>query len=80
MPRRLKATYRKGAFVLEEPCELPEGCEVELAVQGPAVVPPAITDPEEQKRILRAVVQRMRATPLPENTPRWTRDWLHDRN
>ncbi len=53
---RLKAVYRKGAFVPETACDLPEKSRVELIVRGPRVIPAEITDPEEKKRHLQAVV------------------------
>jgi hypothetical protein len=41
---------------------------------------PEITDPEERKRVLREVVERMKANPIPEGAPRrFTRDELHER-
>lgn len=79
MPKTLKAFYQHGAFYPEEPCDLPEGAEVELVVQGPVVAPPTVTDPKERKAIMTALVDRMLATPLPEGAPRLTREALHER-
>jgi predicted DNA-binding antitoxin AbrB/MazE fold protein len=80
MSQTLKAIYRDGAFVPQTPCDLPEGAEVEITVSAPNPVPPTVTDPEERKRILREVVENMRANPLPANAPRrFTREELHER-
>ncbi|MEG3435606.1 antitoxin family protein [Pannus brasiliensis CCIBt3594] len=75
----LKASYSNGTFVLRSPCELPEGTEVELLIQSPAVVSPPITDVEVKKQFLKSLVERMRQNPIPSNTPRLTRDMLHER-
>ena len=48
--RRVKATYQKGIFLPEAPCDLPEGAAVELIVQGPIMLPPSVSDPEERAR------------------------------
>jgi hypothetical protein len=79
MSLQLKAVFRNGVFVLQEPCHLPQEAEVNLIVQGPLVVPPAVTDPEERARILAAMTQRMRQNPLPAGAPRFTREQLHER-
>ena len=50
MPQPLKATYRKGTFVLQAALELPEGCEVELLIQSPQVVSPLIVDVETRNQ------------------------------
>lgn len=73
------AVYRNGCFVPQTPCDLPEGCEVELTIQGPFVIPPSITDPEEQSRIRREVLERMRKNPISADAPRFTREQLHER-
>jgi hypothetical protein len=79
MSQAVTATYRDGAFVLREPCDLPEDAEVQLIIQGPVAISPTVTDPAERARILSAVVERMQHNPLPVNAPRWTRDQLHER-
>ena len=80
MAQRLKAIYQNGAFVPQSPCDLPENSEVELVIEGPHVLPPLVTDPEERKRILEQLVQRMRSNPIPANAPRrFTREELHER-
>jgi predicted DNA-binding antitoxin AbrB/MazE fold protein len=79
MMQRLKAIYQNGAFVPQTPCDLPENSEVELIIEGPRVLPPTITDPEERKRILAEMVERMRANPIPTDAPHFTREELHER-
>ena len=80
MSQTLKAIYRDGAFIPQSPCDLPEGEEVEITVRAPHFIPPTVTDPEERKRILREVVENMRANPLPADAPRrFTREELHER-
>jgi predicted DNA-binding antitoxin AbrB/MazE fold protein len=75
----VRAIYRNGCFVPKTPCDLPEGCEVELAVQGPFVLPPSVTDPEEQVRIRRKVLERMLKNPISADAPHFTREQLHER-
>jgi predicted DNA-binding antitoxin AbrB/MazE fold protein len=80
MSQTLKAIYRDGAFIPQTPCDLPDGAEVELTVHEQHAAPPIVTDPEERKRILREVVENMRANPLPADAPRrFTREELHER-
>ena len=80
MSQTLKAIYRDGAFIPQTPCDLPEGSEVELTVHESQTVQPAVTDLEERKRILKEVVENMRANPLPADAPRrFTREELHER-
>ncbi len=75
----LKAIYRNGAFIPETACNLPEEAKVDLIVQRSAVIPPEVSDLEERKRLLRAVVDRMQQNPVPADAPRFTRDELHER-
>jgi predicted DNA-binding antitoxin AbrB/MazE fold protein len=79
MSQRLKAVYHDGAFLPQEPCNLPEGSEVELIVQGPFVFPPEVEEPEERERALRMVVERMQHNPIPAGAPPLTREALHER-
>ena len=78
--RRVKATYQKGIFLPETPCDLPEGAAVELIVQGPIMLPPSVSEPEERARILAARVERMRDNPIPPGAPPLNRESLHDRS
>ncbi len=75
----VRAVFRGGAFFPEEPRSLPEGTRVELVVQRRGVVPPSITDPDERRRILRELTADMRQDPLPSDSPRFSRDELHER-
>ncbi|ARV57398.1 hypothetical protein BZZ01_01030 [Nostocales cyanobacterium HT-58-2] len=52
MPYALKAIYRNGAFVLQTPCNLPEGAEVELFIQSPQIMSPPISDSETKQCFL----------------------------
>ncbi len=79
MSQVLKAIYHNGTFVLRSPFELPEGTEVELLVQSPAIVSPPITDVEAKKQFLKSLVDRMQQNPIPSDAPRFTRDMLHER-
>ena len=79
MSQRLRAVYHSGCFVPKEPCDVPEGSEVELIIQGPAVLLPEVTDPEERRRILKAVLESTLSNPLPASAPRLTREELHER-
>lgn len=80
MPQFLKAIYRNGTFILENPCNLPEGVEVELFVQSSQVIPPQITDIGARQNFLKRLVERMQQNPIPSNAPRFTRDILHERH
>lgn len=80
LTRRWRAVYQRGAFLLEEPCDLAEGSRVELAIQGSVVQAPGVSDPAERERLMRALLERMRANPIPKQAPRLTRDMLHDRS
>jgi predicted DNA-binding antitoxin AbrB/MazE fold protein len=75
----VRAIYRAGAFIPQEPCDLPEGAAVELIIHRPGIYPPEITDPEEQARLLKLVTERMMRNPIPADAPRFTRDELHER-
>ena len=79
MHQKLKAVYCKGAFVPRESCDVPEGAEVELIIQGLTVLPPEVIEPEERARILKTLVERMQKTPIPTGVTRLTREELHDR-
>ena len=77
--KRVRAVYRSGTFVLQEPCDVPEGSEVALVVQIPRVLVPELTDPLERERLLEVIAERMRQNPLPTEAPRFTREDLHER-
>ncbi|NES25798.1 MAG: antitoxin family protein [Symploca sp. SIO3E6] len=79
MPQALKAIYRSGTFILQTACDLPEGVEVELFVQSSQVIPPKIVDIGARENFLKLLVERMQQNPIPTNSPRFTRDILHER-
>jgi len=79
MSQRIKAVFHDGAFIPEQPCDLPEGSEVELIVERPLSLPPTEKDPEARKRIMKAMIERMKQNPIPADAPRFSRDELHER-
>jgi predicted DNA-binding antitoxin AbrB/MazE fold protein len=79
MPHSVKAVYHKGVFVPREPCDIPEGLEVELIIQDLSLLPPEVKEIEEKKRILKIVIERMQQNPIPARAPRLTREALHER-
>ena len=79
MPYALKAIYRNGTFILQTPCNLPEGTEVDLLIQSPQVVIPPITDMATKQHFLRELIERMQQNPIPLNAPQLTREMLHER-
>jgi predicted DNA-binding antitoxin AbrB/MazE fold protein len=76
MEQAIKAVYTKGHFVPRKPCALPEGAEVELILQGSALLPPDIKDGQERAHILQEVVERMLRNPSPVSTTQLTRRGL----
>ena len=76
---RTRAVFQDGKFVPVEPISLPESQEVEITVDSPRIIPPAITDPAARARAMEDLVSRMKANPLPANAPKLTRDQLHER-
>jgi AF2212-like len=79
LPIHIRAVFRDGKFIPQEPCELPDAAEVQLTVEQPNITPPKITDPAQRARMLKEVVQRMMANPIPADAPRFTREELHER-
>ncbi len=82
MSIRLKATYTGGAFIPlpgEALTNLPEDAEVELTVHTSFTLPPAEAEPEKRAQVLRRMVERMKANPLPAGAPRFMREELHER-
>jgi hypothetical protein len=75
----MKAIFRAGAFVPEAECNLPEGAEVRLTIEGPTVAPPEVTEPEQKMRILDQLIRRMQGNPIPEESSKFTRDQLQER-
>jgi predicted DNA-binding antitoxin AbrB/MazE fold protein len=79
MSQRIRAVFHDGVFIPQQPCNLPEGSEVEIVVQQPHLLPPEESDPEERARILKSMVERMNNNPIPENAPHFSREELHER-
>jgi predicted DNA-binding antitoxin AbrB/MazE fold protein len=79
MSQRLKAVYCRGTFLPQKPCDVPEGSEVELTIEGPFLLSPEVREPKEQEHILRAVVERMQQNPIPAGVAYLTREVLHER-
>ncbi|MCE2458517.1 MAG: antitoxin family protein [Dehalococcoidia bacterium] len=79
MKRTITATYRDGVFYPDEPCDLPEGATVEIRELLGEAIPAFIEDPEERKRNLKAVADRMRQNQFSPDAPSLTRDELHER-
>ena len=79
MLQTFRAVFQDGVFVPETRCELPEGTAVELDVRSAWMMPPGVTDPGERGRLMKQVIQSMRANPLPPDAGRWTREELHER-
>lgn len=79
MTYTVRAVYRHGAFIPETACDIPEESQVELLIQGPLVSPPAISDPEERRRVLEEIAESMRQSPFPPGAPRFGREELHER-
>ena len=79
MKRTITATYRGGVFYPDEPCDLPEGAMVEIREVPVGTIPALIEDPEERKRNLKAVADRMRQNQFSPDAPTLTRDELHER-
>ncbi len=80
MVQRLRAVYSGKVFIPQEPCDIPEGSVVEVVLQGSPLLPPVVTDPDEQMDILSRTVERMRRNGLPPDAPRLTREQLHERD
>lgn len=82
--QRVHAVFTNGAFVPNEPYDLPEGTEVELAItaeqhsRGRMEAPPDLS-PEERRAIIERVIQQMKEVQLSSDAPRFTRDELHER-
>ena len=80
MQQLLKATYHSGVFIPKERCEFPEDSEVELFVQSPTVIFPAILSEEQKFQITKNVIERIRKNPLPSSILHLSREELHERN
>ena len=73
----LKVVYRDGAFIPQTACVLPDGAEGTVSVDELQAHAP---DRDEAiRRELAEIVADMVRNPLPANSPRFTRDELHER-
>ena len=79
MTQRSKAIYRDGKLELRNPCDLPQGAEVDVLIVSEGVIPPEETDPSRRRQLVAELVERMHTQPLSPAAPRLTRDDLHDR-
>ncbi len=82
MSVRLRVIYKDGAFVPVTAGDLSgvrENAEVEITLHDPYTLPPTVTDPVERTQIIRELLARMNANPIPVNAPRFTREELHER-
>ena len=80
MIQKVTATYKNGAFVPDEKCELPENARVLLTVESETSISPTVTDPEERQAVLNEVIELMNQNPIPEKAQKkFTRDELHER-
>ena len=79
MIRHLKAIFRGGMFIPQEPCHLPEETSVDLTVEQLPRRQPVITSPSARQEILIRLIERMKENPIPEAAPHFTRDELHER-
>jgi hypothetical protein len=80
MAQTFAATFKNGAFVPDEECDLPENTRVQVVIPRTNLIPPKVTDPEERRKILQEVVELMKSNPIPESAPRkFTREELHER-
>jgi predicted DNA-binding antitoxin AbrB/MazE fold protein len=71
--------YRNGAFVPTKRCSFAEGTEAFVVVGPSDTEVPLITDPGERRRLLSDIVEDMKKNPLPPDSPRLTRDQMHER-
>jgi hypothetical protein len=78
MEQKVRAIYRVGVFVLQEPCDVTEESEVELIIQGPLVLSPEVTGPVEKACLLKIVAERVQQNPIPAGVPCLTREELHE--
>ncbi len=70
----MDAIFEHGAFRPESPVELPEGTRVRIAIERVEVL-----SIEERRSIRQRVIERMKRNPVPSDSPRFTRDELHER-
>jgi len=79
MGQTIKAVYHNGAFIPQEPCDLPEGAQVEVVIKSSRLLPPEEPDPEKRRQIMKELLEDMRQHPFPEDAPRFSREEMHER-
>lgn len=77
--RRIRATYQDKSFRPDSECDIPDGTVVELEVLGPVASPPSEMNSEKRAAIRESLVQRLLDSNLSDDSPKLTRDELHDR-
>lgn len=77
----IHAVFRDGAFHPTQPCALPDETEAVVFVQGKGshVAPPGESDPDERRRIMQRLTDRMKQRTLTADAPRLTREEMHER-
>lgn len=82
MAIRLRAVVKDGTLVPEVPLDLPDGIKVEVMVERPGLQPPKVEDPEERARLLKELVDDMKANPISPDAPRppFPREWFYERD
>ena len=73
----LRVVYHNGTFQPEDQCDLKEGTHGVVLID---TAESQISDPEERRRLLADVVERLKNNPVSPDSPRLTRDQMHDRD
>lgn len=73
----VKVVYHSGAFVPEDECNLPEGAHGIVVIEPSNASRPA--GEQDRKKVLLRLVEEMRENPLPVDSPRFSRDSMHER-
>ncbi len=79
MAQTLRAVHEDGKFIPVDKPNLAEGADVRLTIESSSVHPPLVSDREERKRGIAALVERMPSEPMSADRPRRTREEMHDR-
>jgi predicted DNA-binding antitoxin AbrB/MazE fold protein len=74
----LRVVYHNGTFLPEDKCDLKEGTHGVVLIDNAELQ--QISDPEERRRLLADVVERLKNNPVLPDSPRLTRDQMHDRD
>lgn len=74
MKHKIMATYKDGEFVLDEPCDFPDGTRVEIYSSSPFRIPPR--DPKRKGKGVAEFLKSVREEPL--NLRPMSRDEMHD--